>query len=225
MPTEEHQQAFQAIIEKLTSAPVLGYANYKLPYVLHTDASRQGLGAVLYQNQSEHRRVIAYASRRLSKTEKNYPAHKLEFFAMKWAITDKFKDYLYNSPFKVMTDNNPRTYVLTSAKLDATGSRWIAALASYDFAIHYKAGHTNRDADVMSHRPLGTDSQSEDGSQLADVLNRLHVQKSIVINFATIATHHSSRKTYNFLSRDFITHLTSFPHVRKSWEFMCCANG
>ena len=192
--TKEHQQAFLAIIERLTSAPVLGYANYKLPYVLHIDASRQGLGAVLYQNQGEHRRVIAYASRRLSKTEKNYPAHKLEFLAMKWAITDKFKDYLYNSPFKVMTDNNPLTYVLTSAKLDATSSRWIAALASYDFSIHYKAGHTNRDADLMSRRPLGTDSQSEDGSQLEDMLNRLHVQKSTVINFATIATNHNYQK-------------------------------
>lgn len=204
--TEEHQQAFQAIIEKLTSAPVLGYANYKLPYVLHTDASRQGLGAILYQNQGEHRRVIAYASRRLSKTEKNYPAHKLEFLAMKWAITDKFKDYLYNSPFKVMTDNNPLTYVLTSAKLDATSSRWIAALASYNFSIHYKAGHTNRDADLMSRRPLGTDSQSEDGSQLADMLDRLHVQKSTVINFATIATNHTYQKDEQISLAETVSH-------------------
>ena len=65
--------------------------------------------------------MIAYASRSLSPSERNYPAHKLEFLALKWAITDKFHEYLYGAKFQVFTDNNPLTYVLTTAKLDATG--------------------------------------------------------------------------------------------------------
>ena len=70
--------------------------------------------------QNGVKRVIAYASRRDSKTEMNYAVHKLEFLALKWAITDKFHDYLYGSnTFDVYTDNNPLTYVLTTAKLDA----------------------------------------------------------------------------------------------------------
>ena len=99
------------------------YADFKAPFILHTDASGEGLGAVLYQVQEGRQRAIAYASRSLSKSEKNYAVHKLEVLALKWAITDKFHEYLYGSQFQVYTDNNPLTYVLTTAKLDATGHR------------------------------------------------------------------------------------------------------
>ena len=117
----------------------------------HTDASGDGLGAVLYQVQDGQKRVIAYASRSLSKSERNYPVHKLEFLALKWAITDKFHDYLYGSEFQVFTDNNPLTYVLTTAKLDATGHRWVAALSNYTLSITYKPGKGHVDADALSH--------------------------------------------------------------------------
>lgn len=114
---------------------MLGFANPKLPYVLHTDASLHGLGAALYQEQEGHLRFIAFASRGLSNCEKRYPTHKLEFLALKWAITDKFYDYLYGAEFVVMTDNNPLTYILTSAKLDAAGHRWLASLSNFNFAF------------------------------------------------------------------------------------------
>jgi hypothetical protein len=71
---------------------------------------------------------LAFASRGLTKSEKNYPVHKLEFLAMKWAICDKFKDYLFGNIFRVLTDNNPLTYALTTANLDATEHKWLAAL-------------------------------------------------------------------------------------------------
>ena len=71
------------------------------------------LGAVLYQAEDNGvDRVIAYASRALSKSERNYPAHKLEFLTLKWAVTDQFHEHLYGADFKVYTDNNPLTYVL-----------------------------------------------------------------------------------------------------------------
>ena len=73
---------------------MLAYPDYTLPFVLHTDASFQGLGAALYQTQDGKKRVLGFASRGLSPSEKNYPAHKLEFLALKWAITDKFADML-----------------------------------------------------------------------------------------------------------------------------------
>ena len=69
--TADCQAAFELIIEKLTSAPVLAFSNWQLPYVLHTDASMTGLGAALYQVQDGQTRVVAYASRGLSKSEKN----------------------------------------------------------------------------------------------------------------------------------------------------------
>ena len=109
------------------------------------------MGAVLYQKQQGGTKVIAYASRALSKSEANYAPHKLEFLALKWAVTEKFKEYLYGSNvFEAYTDNNPLTYILTSAKLDACGQRWVAELANYNFNLHYKPGSTNVDADRLS---------------------------------------------------------------------------
>ena len=109
------------------------------------------MGAVLYQWDDDNcQRVIAFASRSISNTEKNYPAHKLEFLALKWAITDRFHEYLYGGQFDVYTDNNPLTYIFTSAKLDATGQRWAASLANYDFQIFYKSRKTNIEVDALS---------------------------------------------------------------------------
>ena len=129
------QEVFEALKEHCCTTPVLAYADYKKPFRLHTDTSDLGLGVVLYQQN----RVIAYASRTLSQAEKNYPAHKLEFLALKWAVTSRFHECLYGEEFAVYTDNNPLTYVLISAKLDATVQRWIAALANYIFSLHYKS--------------------------------------------------------------------------------------
>ncbi len=150
---DECQVAFDAIIQKLITAPVLGFADWKLPYILHTDASVNGLGAALYQVQDGKTRVIAYASRGMSKSEKNYPVHKLEYLALKWAVCEKFHDFLYGTKFTVLTDNNPLVYVLTTARLDAAGHRWLAALSMYDFDIKYRVGKTNVDADGLSRRP------------------------------------------------------------------------
>ena len=118
--------------------------------MLHTDASADGLGAVLYQDIDGAERVIAYASRSLKPSEKNYPAHKLEFLALKWSVCHKFHEYLYGNKFQVLTDNNPLTYVLTSAKLDATGHHWLAELSLYDFSLKYQPGLKNADADGLS---------------------------------------------------------------------------
>jgi hypothetical protein len=149
----EQAEAFETLKQLLASPPILGYPVFSMPFELPTDACGKGLGAVLCQEQDGMKRVIGYASRGLNKAEKNYPAHKLEFLALKWAVTEKFSDYLYNQTFTVMTDNNPLTYVLTSAKLDATGHRWVAALASYDFSIVYRPGASNADADALSRLP------------------------------------------------------------------------
>ena len=149
----EQEKAFGILEEKLTSAPILAYANYSLPFIRHTDASGDRLGAVLCQKQEGKVRVIAYASRALTKAERNYPAHKLEYLALKWAVTEKYHDYLWGHNFTVFTDNNPLTYVSTTAKLDATGHRWLAALAAYDFDIQYRPGSANQDADKLSRLP------------------------------------------------------------------------
>lgn len=151
--TAECEQAFETIKQKLTSPPILAYADFSKPFLLNTDASGTGLGAALYQVQGGKERVIAYASRGLRASERNYPAHKLEFLALKWAVTDKFHEYLYGNKFIVRTDNNPLTYVTTTAKLDATGHRWLSALAAYNYELQYRPGKRNADADGLSRMP------------------------------------------------------------------------
>ena len=132
----------------------MAYANCQRPFKLHTDASENGLGAVLYQKQdddTEH--VIAYASRTLSKSERNYDTHRLEVLALKWLITERFHEYLNGGHFEVYTDNNPFTYILANARLDTTGQRWVASLANYNFKIFYKIGKLNVEADALSCIP------------------------------------------------------------------------
>ena len=151
-----HQQALEELIEVLTSSTVMMFPDFNRPFVLHTDASLEGLGAILYQKQPDGRlAVIAYGSRTLSPAEQKYHSTKLEFLALKWAVTERFRDYLYYAPsFDVYTDNNPLTYVKSSARLDATRQRWVAELADYKFEIHYKPGATNQAADALSRMPM-----------------------------------------------------------------------
>ena len=165
--------------ELCVNAPILAFPDYKLPFILHTDSSTEGLGAVLYQKQEGKLRVIAYASRSVTKTESNYPTHKLEFLALKWAICEKFHEYLYGStPFEVYTDNNPLTYVLTTAKLDACGQRWVAKLANYNFTIQYRSGQSNVEADALSRISW---PKVLDGTDTVDVENMdTHIVNAII---------------------------------------------
>lgn len=116
--TNDHHAILCDLIDR-----VMAYPDFSLPYVLHTDASSTGLGGVLYQEQGGLR-VIAFASRTLTAAEKNCHSTKLEFLALKWSVTDRFRHYLqYASRFTIYTDNNPLTYILTTARLNATGQR------------------------------------------------------------------------------------------------------
>ena len=163
--TSEHDIAFNKLKYHMTHAPILAYADYDKEFELQIDASTEGLGAVLCQEQGGQLRVISYASRSLGKSEENYPAMKLEFLCLKWAVTEKFYDYLYGHRFTVKTDNNPLTYILTTAKLDATGQRWVSALSAFDFNIIYKPGKNNVAADALSRYPLPNKNISSDAVQ------------------------------------------------------------
>ena len=146
--------AFEQLKTALTTAPVLGFADFTKPFILETDASHDGLGAILSQEQEGKPRVITYASRRLRQSERNtslYSSMKLEFLAMKWAITEKFRHYLVGAEFTVMTDNNPLTHYKT-AKLSALEQQWAAQLAQFNFQVKYRPGKSNP-ADALSRLP------------------------------------------------------------------------
>ena len=194
--TDLANAAFDNLKTMCVSTPILAYPDYQLPFTLHTDSSTDGLGAVLYQKQDGKQRVIAYASRSVSKAESNYPAHKLEFLALKWAVCEKFHEYLYGTkPFEVFTDNNPLTYVLTSAKLDACGQRWVAKLANYNFSIKYRCGVSNTEADALSRikwpEAISEKLDTENGCMDTHVINAIltgAVSKSSLIESVSCST-------------------------------------
>ena len=167
--TEQCEQAFNKLKEICSDTPILAYADYTKCFKVHTDASEQGLGAVLYQDQDDGTtRVIAYASRNLSKLEKRYHSSKGEFLALKWSVCERFHEYLYGGKFQVYTDNNPLMYILTTAKLDATGQWWVASLANYDFTIHCRSGKQNTEAYALSRIKW----KHEDEVQVKAILTR-----------------------------------------------------
>ena len=194
--TDLANAAFDKLKTMCVSTPILAYPDYQLPFTLHTDSSTDGLGAVLYQKQDGKQRVIAYASRSVSKAESNYPAHKLEFLALKWAVCEKFHEYLYGTkPFEVFTDNNPLTYILTSAKLDACGQRWVAKLANYNFSIKYRCGVSNTEADALSRikwpEAISEKLDTENGYMDTHVINAIltgAVSKSSLIESVSCST-------------------------------------
>ena len=152
----ECSEAFQALKSALVNSVPLAHPDFTKPFLLSVDASTSGLGAVLSQVQPglDKARPIAFASKSLNHAQSKYPAHRLEFFAMRWAICDKFSHWLRGHRFTVWTDNNPLKYILTKPKLDACEQRWVAKLAPYDFDILYIPGPKNVVADALSREPF-----------------------------------------------------------------------
>ena len=158
-------EAFDCLKAACLQAPILAFPYFGKPFLLETDASGKGLGAVLSQKQSDGRyHPIAYASRIMTETEQRYHSNKQEFLALKWAVTEQFHEYLSpygknRNAFVVRTDNNLLTYIFSSANLDVAGQRWVAQLASYNFALEYQKGKDNTVVDFLSrlddHLPPG----------------------------------------------------------------------
>ena len=128
--TLEHQESFERLKHSLITTPILAYPDDEKLFLLETDASLKGFGTVLITNKicTANQWVISFASRSLKPYEKSmrsYSSAKLELLALKWAVCDKFKDYLLGSKFTVLTDNNPLCYVKTS-KLGASQIRWLS---------------------------------------------------------------------------------------------------
>ena len=152
----EVREAFNCLKAACLQAAILSFPDFNKPFLLETDTSGRGLGAVLSQKQADGRyHPITYASHVMNETEQRYHSNKQEFLALKWAVTKQFHEYL--SPygknwneFVVCTDNNPLTYIFSSANLDAAGQRWVARLASYNFSLEYQKGKDNTVADFLS---------------------------------------------------------------------------
>ena len=153
---------------KCMTAPILVFTDFKKLFRLETDTLKEGLGAVLLQESDDGQyHPVAFASRELKGEEPKYHLSKLEFLALKWAVTEQFREYLQYQPFTICTDNNPLTYILMTPNLDALGHRWVAALAGYNMKLEYLKGSDNKVADSLSWVSM----QKLDEEAVAELLN------------------------------------------------------
>ena len=141
------QQSFKELKGRLTLIPVLALPNGRDGFVVYSDASRQGLGCVLMQND----RVIAYASRQLKKHEENYPTQDLELAAVVFALKI-WRHYLYGVPCRIFTDHKSLQYIFTQKELNRRQRRWLELIKDYDCTIEYHLGKANVVADALSRR-------------------------------------------------------------------------
>ena len=148
--TSKVQVAFVMLMKACLEAPVLAFANFDKPFLLETDASKLGLGAVLLQKWPDGQyHPVTYVSWSLILHELNYNSIKQEILALKWAIAGQFQEYLCWKLFVVKTDNNPLYYILTTANLDATQHHWVESLPRFPFSIKYQKGRDNAVTDAL----------------------------------------------------------------------------
>jgi hypothetical protein len=147
--TPKCEESFQIIKKKLTTAPVLTLPDIHQDFVVFCDASRQGLGCVLMQNE----KVIAYASRLLKPHEQNYPTHNLELAAIVHALKI-WRHYLIGNKCHIFIDHKSLKYIFTQPDLNLRQRRWLELIKDHDLEIHYYPEKANVVADALSRKPF-----------------------------------------------------------------------
>lgn len=152
--SEECEQAFLKLKEALCSSPILGYPQEEGLFVVDTDASNIGLGAVLSQVHDGKEVAIEYFSQVLSAPERNYCATRKELLAIVKAL-GHFHQYLYGRSFKVRSDHAALKWILNLKAPEGQLARWLEKLQQYDFTVEHRPGKLHGNADGLSRRPCG----------------------------------------------------------------------
>jgi ribonuclease HI len=159
--TQKCQEAFEALKEKLTIAPVLVLPDVHKPFSVYCNASYIGLGCVLMQEG----RVVAYSSRQLKVHEKNYPIHDLELAAVVHALKT-WRHYLNGQKCDVYTDHKRLKYIFTQLELNMRQRRWLELIKDYELEIHYHPGKAN----VVSSRCFEQEESNQYDGRSSDAL-------------------------------------------------------
>ena len=146
------QHAFGQLKRKLTAAPILTLPRDDCNYVIDTDASDHGIGAVLSQIQNGEERVISYASRLYSDAEKRYCVTRKELLAVVFFLKH-FRQYLLGRPFLIRTDHAALQWLRKTPQPIGQQSRWLEILEEFEFSIEHRPGVRHGNADALSRRP------------------------------------------------------------------------
>ena len=150
----EHIGWWEGSLTDLVTSPVLAYPDFNRPFTLHTDASGAGLGAVLEQEDGEGQlHPVAYASRTLSKHERNYGVTEMEALRVVWSLRH-FRAYLWGHHTTMDTDHAPLCAMLQTQHPSGKLARWSETIAEYDLEIRYRPGKRNQNADALSRSPI-----------------------------------------------------------------------
>ena len=133
----------------MCNAPILRLPNFDLTFILRTDASDSGIGAVLLQCHEDVYFPVAYASKKLSSAQQKYAVIERECLAIIWAL-EKFTVYLYGKEFVIQTDHQPLTFLKTAHLSNPRLLRWALKLQPYLFRIEAIPGRDNVGADYLS---------------------------------------------------------------------------
>ncbi|KAI2644034.1 Retrovirus-related Pol polyprotein from transposon 17.6 [Labeo rohita] len=147
--TTPAEEAFTQIKTAVTSSPVLRAPDFSCPFLLQTDASDTGLGAVLSQIQEGEEHPVIYISRKLSPTERRYVTVEKEDLAIKWAVLE-LRYYLLGCKFTLVTDHAPLQWMVHAKDTNARVTRWFLALQDFNFEVHHRAGAAHANADGLS---------------------------------------------------------------------------
>ncbi|OMH79370.1 Retrovirus-related Pol polyprotein from transposon [Zancudomyces culisetae] len=139
---EKQDKAVEDLKELLTTAPILGHPDWQKEFVITTDASILGIGAVLSQGEKGSEVVIEFASRTTNSAEKNYSISHLEALAVVWAVK-KFKYYVWGRKFKIRTDHKSLIQIFNGPEITSRIARWAMILRNYDFEIEHLPGKFN----------------------------------------------------------------------------------
>ena len=158
---KDQQTSFLELKEKLCTTEVLRRPDSTLPYVLATDWSQKGMGAVLSQIDKEGKEhPVSYASKSCNPAEKNYGSCEGECLAVVWA-TDHFREYLFGTPFTLITDHEPLKWLMQTNKTTGKLARWSLLLQEYDMKVVHKRGSLNTNADCLSRYPTQVDKEGK----------------------------------------------------------------
>ena len=154
---DQTQNAFDALKQSLTTAHILSYPMLQdQPFLLDTDASNVGVGAVLSQVQDGEEKVICYYSKCLSRSERKYCTTRKELLSVVLAVKH-FHHYLIGNHFTVRSDHGSLQWLLRFKNCEGQIARWIETLSAYTFTIIHRAGRVHNNADSMSRRPCYND--------------------------------------------------------------------
>ena len=156
--------AFQHLKAKLTSQPILQYPDFSKEFILATDASHAGLGAVLSQGPLGKDIPVSYATRSLGKAGSSYTTSEKELLAIVWA-TRYFRPYLYGKDLKIVTDHEPLTWIMNVKDPGSRLLRWRIHLQEFDYETTYKRGSQNTNADALS-RIGSVTAEAKDSTKL-----------------------------------------------------------